>query len=479
MATLCTLCLDPIVQDDPIQQTCNHPLEKHYCCAPCRKKYEEENLKTYAKKRDIFSQSITNQYPQAMFMMTSCPCKECKYLYTPTRNGSSGWKMTENIGKTSLGCLYYPGEGNLYYKSHFLDRGETPFLSTVKSYEIAHFQEGRLHGKYLIITLLMCDLSNHNDPTLFALYGMRTFLPTAVVSVLEMRYGVIQSVNEYLTLKFDAIREYVDRCMAEKIIDTDQIYMDLLGEENIEQNLFVKIQETKYEMNILTYRMYNILVYDQSILFKYERLDHPDTPNSYYVAKKYEAFLTPYLTNEIEKRYVTAISNPGLEDPVDSLLPSGDLRSPKKVDSIIYIRETPYNASEITELYFQYKEFTTDEYGLTGYGCDGKKITTYLFEKIRYVNAPVTLLKCERDVCYITEYYPNGGIHNQKAMWWVSGDYIPDGAHIYYHENGQVKVESHFIQGKREGHLLEYDRYGKLTKCALYKSGKMALLFQT
>ena len=231
---------------------------------------------------------------------------------------------------------------------------------------------------------------------------------------------------------------------------------------------FMHMAEYRYDTNILVYEKRNILVYNQYPLSKYGKMDHPDVANGYYVIKKMEIVMKPYITKQIKKRYVTKIPDPN-PDPI---------ADPDK-KRCIKIRETPYGVAPTSDNAFQYLEKRTDEYGLQHFGMIGKKITSYLGRRAEYINKPVNETKCQSDIRRITTYRKTGTMYDQREVKYNnSGSQTLDGPCIYYHENGQVKTEFHYVGGKKEGHVFAYDCDGKLRQCGFYTNNKLELLFQ-
>jgi hypothetical protein len=486
---LCILCLESFVHDEKeefIRRVCNHPLEKHYCCTDCRKTYEDKHLKRCASERYIFSKKYADLYPNAMYMTTPCPCEECGYSYYSKRDGSHGM-WAQGTGKTPHNCAYLIGTGTESHRCQYFDQmGCSQYITTLKSFEMASFKEGRLNGKYIIIQLYMCDLSSKDALTVSQIHpsGRCAYLPTATVSVLEFKAGVLQTVNEYLSLKFGGIYEYIGTLSQSQSLSIENIYKELLGGEKMAQHGFVHMTEYRYDTNILVYEKRNMLAYNQLPLYKYGTMDHPDvlsdrersigTPlldvaNGYYVIKKMETVMKPYITKQIKKRYVTKIPDPN-PDPIED---------PYK-KRCIKIRETPYRVAPTSDNAFQYLEKRVDEYGLLHYGKIGTKIKSYLGRRSEYINKPVNETKCHYDVRRITIYRQNGSMHDQRETKYVNGGVAPllDGPCVYYHDNGQIKAEFHYVGGKREGHYFAYDCDGKLRQCGFYTNNKLELLFQ-
>ena len=71
-------------------------------------------------------------------------------------------------------------------------------------------------------------------------------------------------------------------------------------------------------------------------------------------------------------------------------------------------------------------------------------------------------------------YYSDGKLAYIKELKIVKGEApIQNGKYIEYYKNGQIKVQGHYKDGKREGEFKTFLRNGKSTGSVFYKDGKI------
>jgi hypothetical protein len=475
---LCIVCMNSFIADPDgtyIRQVCNHPTEKHYCCIECLEKYETQQQERFAKERRFFTMYSANvhppqHYPKATYGHTKCPCSGCDYSFHPIRDGPTKLFHTKREGWMPMCCLFEAcgkRKTTIYMSSNALSK---VIRANIEMYEIANFKEGRLDGKYLIIHLYKKILPTSDNLLLdqWTSDSSANMRPTAMVALLTFENGLIKSAKEHISLKHRQISEYMEELYLSRFsseigkITPDKIYHDLLEGgvsspvPNPNPYHLALMNEYQYEMNLPTYSRRDRLVYDMESIHYYEVQEvqkeppSPDFPQGYYSRPVEINENTLYLTPEILKKM--AIEREGDDPPISNF---------------------PFQGDHQFRYYLKTKR---DLYKLTKNSED-----TTLTLCVEHEYKIITSTYIEQECIWKTSYYDNGNIHckQRNKGSYETGLMYQDGPEIYYYDNGQLKVISHYVNDKKEGYLFEYERNsGAITGYAFYQKGKRTLLFQ-
>lgn len=460
-----------------IRQVCNHPTEKHYCCIECLEKYEAQHQERYAKDRRFLTMYTANvhptqHYPKATYGHIQCPCSGCDYSFHPNRDGPTKLFHTKRQDWMPE-CCQFEAYGKTKITNYMSSNALSKLVKAdIEMYEIANFKDGRLDGKYMIIHLYKKILATPEnlpmDPWKSDIYAKMR--PMAMVALLTFENGLIKSVKEHISLKHRQIREYMEELYLSRFsseigkITPEKIHQDLLegvgvgGEDGSNPYHLALINEYKYEMNLPTYSRRDILIYNTLSIHYYDGQKEPPSPNfpqGYYTCPVEINEKTPYLTLEILKKM--AIER------------EGDDHHP--------ISNFPFQGDNQFRYYLKTKR---SQYKLTK-NSEGLFVDTKLKLCVEFEYKIITNTYIEQEYIWKTSYHDNGSIHyRQRSKGSIeTGVMHQDGPEIYYYDNGQLKVISHYVNGKKEGYLFEYGRNsGAITGYAFYQKGKRTLFFQ-
>ncbi len=475
---LCIVCMNSFIADPEnhyIRQVCNHPTEKHYCCIECLEKYEAKHQESYAKERRFFTMYTANvhppqHYPKATYGHIKCPCSGCDHSFHPIRDGPTRLFHTKRDGWIPECCqfeAYGKRKTTNYMSSNALSK---EIRANIEMYEIANFKEGRLDGKYMIIHLYkkICPEKLPMDSWTSDLYAKMR--PLAMVAIITFKNGLIESMEEYISLKHRQISEYMDDLYQSRFsseikigkITPDKIHDDLLEGGGCPVAIpnpyhLVRMNEYRYEMNLPTYSRRDILIYDTKSIHYYDGQKEPPSPDfaqGYYSRPIEISEKTPCLTPEILKKM--AIEREGTDRPP--------------------ITNFPFQGDHQFRYYLKTKR---NQYKLSK-NSEGLYVETTITLCVEHEYKVITSTYIEQECIWKTSYYDNGNIHYKQRYKgsYETGLMHQDGPEIYYYDNGQLKVISHYVNGKKEGYLFEYGRSGgAITGYAFYQKGKRTLFF--
>ncbi len=458
----CVICGEP----DDLRRACNSPKEEHYACAECIEEYEVAMMKSYGEKRKFFTMEYAQEfsgpsdqdiYPKATYARAKCPCEGCKYSFYPVRDGPTRLHLTELSTDMPECCRFQvcpQSSTHIYGAKNKLNMfnicaGVNWIEANLKIYEIANFKEGRLNGKYLIVHLYKkVSLKKIDGNTVLMEEEYKKYLPMVMVSVITFENGLIKSLDEYVSHKYWGITAYFGEVrLFTKEPTPDQIYQDLLGEEGAKDRYhLIRIKSVQYEMNMISHMKTYYMVYDSTRLGK-----DLDSPPPYYSILSEVQENTLYITPAILKQMRIIVDGSRIYT-IRPLILNPEIHYLKRVKSLYRIN----------------KKWNDD--------ISEKK--AYLIYRIETDYKVISQKKTQHHYMWNTSYYESGQIYSRIGYSFINSGYTEqDGPEVFYYENGQVKRQVEYRNGKREGYLFEYARDGTLTQYAYYQKGKKVAFY--
>ena len=480
----------PEEMKDPskIRRVCNNPDSQHYLCAECRLRatqcsifgssqqscrlpdtfcslsgsqegcitaYEDACMVKHLKK-NFYSVRPNGNYVDATYALAKCPCSECPYSFYPVRDGSTRLYQTDSSDARlyKFSSVHPRNVAYLSEKSLHNTKGEC------RSYEIANYKEGRLHGKYVVLQL-MRDNDKHliQDYSYYALTETIT-KPIVMLAIFEFQNGFLKRVDQYFSFQYRAIREMMDAIQSP--ITPENLYEILVGTPEITaKNGFIIMSHHRYgDYNNLVHMTHYIMSYNGLKIKEFPTNYDPILPVPYHSAKMHIADFKLYLSPKIQEKFPTAAFH---DFPYDVTL----------IYDHVWKQTTYYGMC--------LKKFTGTSPKAVSIYYDNLKTSiqsTSEFSLIPTEDGSKTIY----DICTYKRYYRETGqlhhIYQLKSSGNPGNSPKKWGNDISYHPNGQICRLVHYENGKPSGYVYYYSTNGTITSIAHYQDGIKSILYQ-
>ncbi len=453
----CLHCLKAYPVEDPekIRRVCNNPdpASQHYLCTECVTAYEDACMVKHLEK-NFYSQRIILNHLEATYALTKCPCPDCPYSFYPVRDGPTRLTITDSPDARlyKLSCIHphnvtYLGDTSIHHT-----KGEC------RSYEIANYKKGRLHGKYVILQLMRDNDQHLTKDYSYYPSNLTIAKPTILLGVLEFQNGFLKRVDQYFSFKYRVIREMLERI--EQRPTPEKLYEMFIGTPEITaKNGFILMNHHRYgEYNDLIHMTHYIMSYNGLKIKEFPTNYDPNDPIPYCSGKVHIADFKIYLSPKIQEKFPTTAFH---DFPYDITL---------TYDHIW--KQTTYYGMCI-------KKFIESN--------DPKKniLKTFIQSTSEFFLIPTEDgSKTRYDVSTYKRYYrETGQLHHIYQLKSISGGNPTSfpkkwGEDISYHPNGQLCRLVHYENGKPSGYVYHYSTNGTITSIAHYQNGVKSLLYQ-
>jgi hypothetical protein len=455
----CSTAYPEEADPEKIHRICNNPdpASQHYLCAECMTAYEDACMTKYLKK-NFFSVRTNGNHLEATYALAKCRCPDCPYLFYPVRDGPTRLTITDSPDARlyKFSCIHPQNVSYLGDTSIHHTKGEC------RSYEIANYKEGRLHGKYVILQMMRDNDKHLTQDYSYYPSNQTITKPILLLGVFEYQNGFLKRVDQYFSFQYRAIREMMDATEPSQSQSPpptpEKLYEMLIGSPEITaKNGFILMNHHRYgEYNDLIHMTHYIMSYNGLKIKEFPSNDNGKDPIPYCSGKVHIADFKIYLSPKIQEKFPTTA-----------------------------FHNFPYDIT----LIYDYIWKQTTYYGI----CLKKFIENIdpnknILKTFIQSSSEISLIptedgsKTRYDVSTYKRYYGETGqihhIYQLKCGGNPASSPKKWGEDISYHPNGQLCRLIHYENGKPSGYVYHHSTNGTITSIAHYQDGVKSLLYQ-